>query len=156
MAAMAAAVPFAEGKEVRGPLNGIWLSRYEYVSSSRGNKTFSNQHYVVILQRGARLQVRSLPKTTTGRVMMDLTVNGQVVTGTWTEETNSEGYYQGAVYHGAIQMLIDPTGHRMAGQWVGFGKDFDVNTGPWMLELVTADTGKDAMARYNRPVEPET
>jgi hypothetical protein len=26
---------------------------------------------------------------------MDLTANGQVLTGTWTEETNPAGYYQG-------------------------------------------------------------
>jgi hypothetical protein len=100
--------------------------------------------------------VRSLPGTATGRVLMDLTVNGQVVTGTWTELTEPDGYYQGSTYHGAIQMLLDPTGHRMTGQWAGFGRDFDVNTGPWSLELVTADTSKEAMAKYNRPVEDES
>ena len=42
----------------------------------------------------------------------------------------------------------------MAGKWVGFGRDFDLNDGPWTLELVSSDTGKDAMARYNR--RPET
>ena len=62
---------------------------------------------------------------------MDLTANGQVLTGTWTEETNPAGYYHGAVYHGAIQLLLEPTGRRMTGKWVGFGRDFDLNTGPW-------------------------
>ena len=35
-------------------------------------------------------------------------------------ETNPEGYYAGAVYHGAIQLLLEPTGHRMVGKsgWV--------------------------------------
>jgi hypothetical protein len=42
----------------------------------------------------------------------------------------------------------------MAGKWVGFGRDWDVNTGPWSLELVTADTGTEAMQRYDRPPEP--
>jgi hypothetical protein len=150
-------IPVTEAIEASsGPLTGIWLSRYEYVSSGRGNQTFSNSHYVVLLHRGARLQVRSLPGTAAGRVMMDLTVNGQVVTGTWTEQTNPEGYYQGSVYHGAIQMLLEPTGHRMSGKWVGFGRDFDLNTGPWSLELVTADTDRAALAEYNRPVVPKT
>lgn len=36
---------------------------------------------------------------------MDLTING-----TWTEETNSAGYYQGSTHHGAFQLLSDPTG----------------------------------------------
>jgi hypothetical protein len=50
-------------------------------------------------------------------------------------------------------MLLEPTGHRMSGKWVGFGRDFDLNTGPWTLELVTADTGPEALAEYNRPAE---
>jgi hypothetical protein len=44
----------------------------------------------------------------------------------------------------------------MSGKWVGFGRDFDLNTGPWSLELVTADTSKEALAKYNRPVEDES
>jgi hypothetical protein len=86
---------------------------------------------------------------------MDMTQNGQVVTGTWTEATDASGYYQGSVYHGAIQLLLEPTGHRMSGKWVGFGREFDLNTGPWTLTLVTADTGTEAQERYNRPVEAE-
>src|SRR5256885_2025421 len=82
-------------------------------------------------------QARSLPEPAPSGLVMDLTANGQVLTGTWTEETNPEGYYQGAVYHGAIQLLLEPTGRRMAGKWVGFGRDFDLNTGPWTLELVS-------------------
>jgi hypothetical protein len=136
------------------PLNGIWLSRYEYESSGRGAR-FTSSHYVLAVQHGARLNVRSLPGTAPGRVMMDLTVNGLTITGTWTEETNPGGYYQGAVYHGAIQMLLEPTGRKMAGKWAGFGRDFDVNTGPWSLELVTHDTSPEAQEEYNRPVPAE-
>jgi len=135
------------------PLTGIWLSRYEYESSGRDG-WFSSAHYVMLLQRGAKVQIRSLPGTAPGRLLMDLTVNGQAVTGTWTEETNPGGYYQGAVYHGAIQLLLDLGGRRMSGKWAGFGRDFDINTGPWTLELVTHDTTPDAQAEYNRPVEP--
>jgi hypothetical protein len=87
--------------------------------------------------------------------MMDMTVDGQVVTGTWTEQTDASGYYQGSVYHGAIQMLLEPTGHRMSGKWAGFGREFEINTGPWTLELVTADTAREAMERYDRPVDAD-
>jgi hypothetical protein len=76
-----------------------------------------------------------------------------VVTGTWTEKAAAEGYYAGARYHGAIQMLIEPTGRRMVGKWIGFGKEFDVNTGPWTLSFVDAGTGKAALERYARPPE---
>jgi transcriptional regulator with XRE-family HTH domain len=141
-----------EDPKAKGPLTGIWLSRYEYESSSRGGM-FADAHYVVIIQHGARLLVRSVPASAS-RLMMDLTASGQVATGTWTEQTSTAGYYQGGVYHGAIQFLLDPTGRRMAGRWVGFGRDFDLNSGPWTLELVSADTGKAAMGTYNRVPEP--
>ena len=145
-------LPAAEPQSAAAPLNGIWLSRYEYESSGRG-RTFTSSHYVIVLQHGGKIQLRSLPHTATGRLLMDLTVNGSVLTGTWTEETSPAGYYQGAVYHGAIQMLLDPAGRKMSGKWVGFGRDFDLNTGPWSLELITHDTGTEAQAAYDRPVD---
>lgn len=59
------------------------------------------------------------------------------------------GYYNGARYHGAVQLLVEPTGRRMAGKWVGFGKDFDVNTGLWELRLVDGSTSKATLERYS-------
>ncbi len=146
-------LPDAEPRTAVAPLNGIWVSRYEYESSGRG-AVFTAAHYVMVIQHGQRLQVRSLPDTAPGRLLMELAINGATATGTWTEETNPGGYYQGAVYHGAIQMLMEPSGRKMTGKWAGFGRDYDINTGPWSLELVTADTSPETMARYNRPVEP--
>ena len=62
----------------------------------------------MVIQHGDRIQVRSLPGTAQGRVMMDLTVDGPVITGTWTEETDAGGYYRGSTYHGAIQLTAGP------------------------------------------------
>jgi transcriptional regulator with XRE-family HTH domain len=143
-------IPLADPKAQPGPLTGIWLSSYEYESTGR-DATFTSQHYVAVVQHGARLQVRSMPGSQS-RAMMDLTANGQVLTGTWTEETNPAGYYHGAVYHGAIQLLLEPTGRRMTGRWVGFGRDFDLNTGPWSLELVTSSVTDETMKEYSKPV----
>ena len=151
---MAAEPIAAPGNVPPGPLSGIWRSWYEYESSGRG-QTYTSEHYGVVLHRGARVQFRSLPNTAEGRVMMELAVNGQVITGTWTEQTDASGYYAGSVYSGAIQFLLEPTGHRMKGKWVGFGREFDLNTGPWTLTLVTADTSTEAQERYNCPVEAE-
>ena len=39
----------------------------------------------------------------------------------------------------------------MTGKWLGFGKDFDVNTGPWELVFQDASTSKAALERYSRP-----
>lgn len=132
---------------------GIWLSRYQYFSSGRDDE-LTGLHYVVILHHGNRLTVQSLPNASLNPkspLSMDLKVEQHVATGSWKEETDPDGYYRGAVYHGAIQMLVEPTGRRMEGKWVGFGKDFEVNSGPWELVFQTADTGKESMQAYNRP-----
>ena len=44
----------------RGNYSGVWLSKYEYFSSGR-ESSFLGLHYVVLLQHGNRLTVRSLP-----------------------------------------------------------------------------------------------
>ncbi|MEH1016437.1 helix-turn-helix transcriptional regulator [Micromonospora sp. CPCC 206060] len=137
-----------------GNYSGVWLSRYQYFSSGRAN-TFTGQHYVVLLQHGDRLTVRSLPRSSDSPLTMDLTVDGNVITGTWVEQTAPTGYYRGARYHGAIQLLAEPTGRRLAGKWLGFGKDMDVNTGPWELVFQDASTNRATLAKYDRRPEPE-
>jgi transcriptional regulator with XRE-family HTH domain len=140
----------------RGKYSGVWLSTYEYVSSGRGNEVFTGKHYVVLLQHGNRITGRSLPDASlnpNSPLTLDLQLDGSTVTGTWTEQTAQDGYYRGARYFGALQMLVEPTGRRMAGKWVGFGKEFDVNTGPWELRLMDASTAKATLDSYNRPPE---
>lgn len=148
----ASALPSAPagGRRPFGQYTGIWLSRYEYYSSSR-EQYFPAQHYVVLLQHDNRLTVRSVPGSASSLLTMDLSVDGNVVTGTWAENTDPEGYYRGARYHGAIQLQADATGLRMTGKWVGFGKDGETNTGPWALVFQDANTGKSTMEKYGQP-----
>ena len=94
-----------------------------------------------------------MPGSAPSDLVMDLTQNGAVVTGTWSERTNPDGYYQGSVYHGALQLLLEPSSRRLSGRWLGFGRDWDINDGPWTLELVTSDTSHEAMTRYSQPIE---
>ncbi|MEU9123402.1 helix-turn-helix transcriptional regulator [Streptomyces sp. NPDC048506] len=135
--------------------SGIWLSRYEFFSSGR-DATFSAAHHVVLVQHGTHLTGHSLPGASSNPdspLSLDLTMDGNVVTGTWVEQTASSGYYAGARYHGAVQLLVEPTGRRMAGKWVGFGKDFDVNTGPWELVFKDLSMSKATLDDYSRPPE---
>ncbi|MFE0761285.1 helix-turn-helix domain-containing protein [Streptomyces smyrnaeus] len=132
---------------------GVWLSRYEYYSSGRGD-TFTGAHHVVLVQHENRLTGQSLPGASANPdspLALELTVDRNVVTGTWTEQTAPGGYYAGARYHGALQLLVEPTGRRMTGKWIGFGKDFDVNSGPWELVFQEASTSKATLERYSRP-----
>jgi transcriptional regulator with XRE-family HTH domain len=136
----------------QGGYSGIWLSRYRYYSSSRAAE-FDNAHHVVMLQHGDRLTARSIHGPEKSILTMDLVVDGNVITGTWTEETETTSYYRGARYHGAIQMLADPTGRQLSGKWVGFGKGMDINTGPWTLTFQDASTSKATLAKYVQPPE---
>jgi hypothetical protein len=134
-----------------GTYSGIWLSRYDYISTGRG-ATFTGEHHVVVLQHGGdRLTVQSIPGSSDSLSTMDPAIDGAVCTGTRVEQTAQEGYYRGAQYHDAIQLLTDPTGRRLAGKWVGFGKDFDGDTGPWELACQGASTAKATVDQYQRP-----
>ncbi|MFD4574126.1 helix-turn-helix domain-containing protein [Streptomyces sp. NPDC058417] len=151
--AAAGSQPVTRG--VEETFSGVWLSQYAFYSSSRG-ETYEGKHYVVIVQHGNRLTGQSLPGASSNPdspLTLDLTVDRNVVTGSWVEQTAPDGYYNGARYHGAMQLLVEPTGRRMAGKWVGFGKDFDVNTGPWELRLMDRSTSKAVLERYTRAPE---
>ena len=132
-----------------GDYSGIWLSRYEYVSSSR-SQSFTGMHHVVLTQEGSTVSVRSLPNSASSTMGMDLTVDGVVLTGTWVEDTDKTGYYKGKRYVGAIQMIADPSGSRIAGKWLGYGKDAEINSGPWYLDY-QAEVSKANIAAYDRP-----
>ena len=56
-----------------------------------------------------------------------------------SSSSSASGSYAGGVYFGAIQMLAEPTGRRLAGKWAGFGRDLEINVGPWRLQLVSSD-----------------
>lgn len=144
--------PLPEPAESYGGRSGIYLSEYGYESTGRGMQ--ASRHHVIVLERGSRLMVRSVPQSAS-RVSMDLSVNGRVVTGTWAEQTQVDGYYRGSIYTGAIQMLEDdqPGPRRFAGKWVGFGKDGDTNVGPWSITMVAAELTPEAVDQWSR--EPE-
>jgi len=136
-----------------GQRSGSCLSVYEYPSSGR-DSTFTSRHYVLVVQRGAQLAIRSVPAPGS-QLSMDLSANGRIRTGTWAEQTRGDGRYRGAVYTGAIQLIEDdnPVPRRFAGKWAGFGKDGEMNTGPWSLTPVEQHLGEQAVERWNR--EPE-
>ncbi|MFC8043287.1 helix-turn-helix domain-containing protein [Nocardia sp. NPDC057353] len=140
------------GRPAAGTFAGVWLSRYEYYSDGR-DATFTAAHHVVLLQHGGRLTVRSLPNSAASSLEMELSIDGHVATGTWSEQTSEDGYYRGARYHGAVQLLAELTQTRLAGKWIGFGKRFEINTGPWELVLQNSSTAKATVDAYDRPPE---
>ncbi|OLT10709.1 hypothetical protein BJF78_05205 [Pseudonocardia sp. CNS-139] len=122
----------AMGSGPKAPeLAGLWLSRYRYFSTGR-DEELEGAHRVRLHAEGDRLRGRSEPDDT-GTVELDLRADGLLVTGSWTERTATDGYYRGAVYHGILQLVLDPTGRTMTGRWLGPDKAFAIGTGSWEL-----------------------
>lgn len=128
--------------------SGIWHSRYRYPSSSR-NSEFTSEHYVVLRQEGTRLWGQSLPHTTGSRLDLQLDLNKSVVSGSWSERTSPTGYYRGAGYHGTLHLLVNPLGRAMKGKWLGFGKDFRVNSGEWEFTWVDHASSHRTIREYH-------
>jgi hypothetical protein len=129
-------------------LSGIWRSRYVYPSTGRGSD-FTGNHYVVLRQQENRLVGQSLPHSTESQLRLELMLEPPVVTGSWRETTSPAGYYKGAIYHGTLQMIIDPSGRSMHGMWLGFGRDFKVNSGQWELTLESNSISKATQRVYH-------
>jgi hypothetical protein len=147
----AAADPLAGEPEAASTLSGIWHSRYEYPSSGR-RKVLTGEHYVVLRAHGSRLVGQGLPHSSGSRLRLELSKDMAVATGTWREETSPTGYYKGASYHGTLQVVIDPAGRRMSGMWLGFGRDFAINSGEWRLERCETDTSAATQQAYHGKV----
>jgi hypothetical protein len=127
---------------------GVWHSRYLYYSSGRQSQ-LTGEHYVVISQQENQLSAQSLPNSLHSLLTLDLLTSDSIVTGTWIERTSPTGYYNGAVYRGAIQLLVDPTGSRMTGRWLGFDKESNINTGDWELTRVAASVSKTVLREFH-------
>ena len=124
--------PTVQENSTNNAFSGIWHSRYVYPSTGRA-KDFTGDHYVILGQKGNRLTGQSLPHSQDSQLRIELAVDGPVATGTWRETTSPAGYYKGSTYHGTLQLVIDPSGRRMQGMWLGFGRDFTINSGEWTL-----------------------
>lgn len=128
-------------------MNGIWRSEYTYFSSRR-NAEYTDMHYVVIRQNQKAVAVESLKHPTGSELSLSLALDGMFATGTWQERTSPTGYYRGAIYRGAIQLLVEPSLTSMTGKWVGFGKNFSINNGDWTFSLETRDTSAPSLRSY--------
>lgn len=154
---LAAAVPDPDSAAAAAPplpgaepvdLTGIWRSEYSYYSTGRG-KDFAGVHYAVLRQHGTALTVESLPHSTGSKMNMRLMVDGMTATGSWEEQTSQTGYYKGAVYRGALQFLVAPSGGLLTGRWLGFGKRFQINNGDWELRLETRSLNQKTLKEYD-------
>ena len=114
---------------------GIWHSVYTYGSSSR-NATFTDERDILMAKVRTQMTGMSL-ESDVGRLRMQLSTEGRLVTASWTERTDPDGYYAGTEFQGVAQFILAADGRSMSGAWVGHSRDMSVvNTGPWILDFV--------------------
>lgn len=155
--AMAPFTPPPEGEAALtsdGKLPGLWLSRYQYWSTGRQG-LYMSQHHCLLTRDGADVQVDSLPLGVAPSIHLALQADGNILTGTWEEHTDPRGHYLGDRRWGAIQLLATPSRRYLYGKWVGWGSGDVINSGPWELTWITADTSPQALAPYLRSLPDE-
>jgi hypothetical protein len=128
-------------------LTGIWLSQYAY-RTSRAQGQQQSKHYVTIRHREGEITARSLPNREESYLEIDLILTGSVLTGSWRERTSPKGIFKGAVYHGAIHLVLEPTGIKMNGRWVGFTRRSETRSGTWSLERVVTSINRATRKSY--------
>jgi hypothetical protein len=112
-------------------ISGIWQSKYTYrqgTHSSRHTVSFTQQPDGVWIGTGEGTDGSSI----TLRLVGD--ASRPVVTGLWHETTSATGKYEGKVFHGALQLILNNASTEANGKWVGFNSGVNtIDEGRWTL-----------------------
>lgn len=115
--------------------SGVWYCGYTYPSNKHKGQDVS-EYYGELHQRGDNLVFQSFPNQEGSILQLKLTVDGDLATGYWEEGTSPNGEFEGAIYSGAVQLLINKDEKHIEGKWVGIGQDKgsrQIYTGEWIL-----------------------
>ena len=108
--------------------SGVWRSSYTFTSESDDSE-FIDEYNVRIQKVGSQLVIQSLPNQEGSYILLRLTLDGRILTGTWYEQTSPTGHYKGVTYYGSLQMLMDEDGNAMRGKWIGVDQNMKMQGG---------------------------
>ncbi|HSX17559.1 MAG TPA: hypothetical protein VLH86_05680 [Patescibacteria group bacterium] len=116
---------------------GTWYS-YHWYPTSDDKAEESSEYRVTAHQKGDKVVFESEPNDVGSYMIMHLSVDGKLATGTWYENTSLKGEYAGMMYSGAGQLIISDDQQDMEGMWAGIGVDHAagkprIYTGRWEL-----------------------
>jgi len=116
---------------------GTWHSTYWYPSNTHSGEDTS-EYDVTVTQKGNQLVLQSKLTEDGAYILLRLSIDDHLATGTWHETTAPQGAFKGMIYSGALQLIISEDGDTMEGKWVGIGRDYkmnrpDIYTGKWKL-----------------------
>lgn len=123
--------------------SGIWKSTYWYPSNNHDGEETS-QYELEVFQHGRKLSCESLATSGGDHLSLVLTLDGQLATGSWLENTAPDGEFGGMIYSGALQLIISADGRSLEGKWVGVGREKlddgryepQIYSGRWSMERV--------------------
>jgi hypothetical protein len=126
--------------------SGRWRCQFWYPSNHHEGTDVA-EYEVEVFQRGNKLTMDSLPKANNAHMTVNLTVDGRLATGAWLENTSPQSEFEGLVYSGALQLLINEDGSEMKGKWVGIGREktgegtyeAQIYSGDWKITRLSAD-----------------
>lgn len=105
-------------------VRGAWKSLYDYQSGGRSRNA---EQLMTLVQIGNTIYGRNIGGRSEHKHVMKLTLDGHYLTGTWRNTA------PGAGHHGVAQFRIRPQGNEMAGKWVGFDGDSNIQSGSWRM-----------------------
>lgn len=120
-----------------GTFSGVWYCRHSYPSKDDAGEDIT-KNLMKAYQNGRDVVFESERNEEGSYMFVRLTIDGDLATGTWFETSSPTGTFEGALYSGAGQLLIDEGNQHMEGQWAGMGFDHTINkkriyAGGWKL-----------------------
>lgn len=112
-------------------LSGTWVSKYKHHGDEIG------LHEVTVSKSANdQYKVEGLGEDdSTLSMLLVYSHETNTLTGTWEEHTSLNGLYKGAVFHGAVQFVLNNEFNLAKGKWVGFNQNkTKINSGEWELE----------------------
>ncbi len=113
--------------------SGVWHCAYDYTSSTTAGK-FTSEYDAKVHSIGNQVIIQSIPNDFGDYIFIKLVRDNRILTGDWYEQTSPKGRYKGAIYYGALQLIISEDGNKMNGKWVGFDRQMNVRSNNWRLE----------------------
>jgi hypothetical protein len=118
---------------------GAWQATHWYPTKDDSSEESSVYDMVAHKAAGHDLVLQSNPKEDGSYMLIRLSIDDNVATGTWYENTSPKGDFESAMYSGAGQMIISDDKKTMTGMWAGAGMDHKtggprIYTGRWELK----------------------
>jgi len=121
--------------------SGTWQFTHWYPTSDDSSE-IQGEYQMRAVQKGHNLVLESITDDQKEAYMIvRLSIDGNVATGSWHENAEMHGPFEGAMYSGSGQLLISSDGRHMDGMWAGAGMDHAnekprIYTGRWELKRI--------------------